>query len=169
MDLHAAGDALERRLNRIYAWHFLKSLKPKSLEKLRQFPGLYDPAAVARARTLREFDDVVTAPLHGFRDTNDYWTRASSKPQLAAIRVPTLILNALNDPIVPAASLPSVAEVSSAVTLEFPGSGGHAGFPTGPFPGSLDWLPGRLIGFFREALARRPSRWRRSCRSPCLP
>lgn len=151
MDLHAAGNALEQGFNRLYAWNFLKSLKPKSLEKLRQFPGLYDPAALARARTLREFDNVVTAPLHGFRDTDDYWTRASSKPQLAAIRAPTLILSALNDPIVPAASLPGIAEVSSAVTLEFPESGGHAGFPTGPFPGRLDWLPGRIIEFFREA------------------
>ncbi|MBI2312212.1 MAG: alpha/beta fold hydrolase [Betaproteobacteria bacterium] len=154
MDLHAAGDALEWGLNRLYTWHFLKSLKPKSLEKLRQFPDLYDRAAVSRARTLREFDNLVTAPLHGFRDTDDYWTRASSKPQLAAIRVPTLIVNALNDPIVPAASLPGPAEVSSSVTLEFPRGGGHAGFVTGPFPGRLDWLPGRLIGFFREALGR---------------
>ena len=150
MDLHAAGNALELGFNRVYTWHFLRSLKPKSQKKLCRFPGLYDSRAVDAARTLREFDNVVTAPLHGFRDTDDYWTRASSKPNLNHIRAPALIVNALNDPFVPAASLPGPAQVSSSVVLDFPAQGGHAGFVTGPFPGRLAWLPARIMRFFHE-------------------
>jgi predicted alpha/beta-fold hydrolase len=97
------------------------------------------------------FDDVVTAPLHGFDGTDDYWSRASSKPWLTRVAVPTLVLNARNDPFIPAASLPSISEVSSSVTLEQPEGGGHAGFVSAPFPGRLDWLPLRLVQFFESA------------------
>ena len=102
------------------------------------------------SRTLRDFDNVVTAPLHGFRDTDDYWTRASSKPWLAAIRVPTLIVNARDDPFLPDAALPTDDEVSPAVTLEFTQRGGHVGFVFGPFPGNIDWLPRRILHFFEH-------------------
>ena len=148
LDLMAAGDALGRGFSRAYAWHFLRTLRQKSLVKLDRFPGLFDAARVRAAFTLREFDDIVTAPLHGYRDTDDYWTRASSKPGLARIRVPTLVLNARNDPFLPATSLPGRNAVSSAVTLEQPDEGGHAGFVSGPFPGNLDWMPQRLLEFF---------------------
>jgi predicted alpha/beta-fold hydrolase len=90
----------------------------------------------------------VTAPLHGFLDTDDYWTRASSKPWLARIAVPTLIVNARDDPFMPAHALPVQSEVSSFVTLEFPREGGHVGFVSAPFPGNLDWLPRRILEFF---------------------
>ncbi|HEX4984853.1 MAG TPA: hydrolase [Burkholderiales bacterium] len=146
--LSVAGERLGRGVNRLYGMHFLHTLKAKSLAKLRQFPGLYDAAAVRRARTLREFDDVVTAPLHGFRDADDYWTRAASKPGLGRIAVPTLIVHARNDPFLPGAWLPGGGEVSGSVTLEYTRAGGHAGFAAGPFPGNLDWLPARLIAFF---------------------
>lgn len=152
LDLHAAGAALERGLSRIYAWNFLQTLKPRSLELLRRYPGLIDGAAVRRVRTLRVFDDLVTAPLHGFRNVDDYWTRAASKPLLRNIAVPTLVLNARNDPFLPEQALPHPSDASPAVTLEFPEEGGHAGFVTGSFPGRLDWLPARLLGFFRSQL-----------------
>ena len=103
-----------------------------------------------RARTLREFDDVVTAPLHGFRDTDDYWTRASAKPVLGRIRVPTLLVNARNDPFLPSRALPEPHELPAAVRCEFPAQGGHVGFVTGPFPGRLDWIPRRVGEFFLE-------------------
>jgi predicted alpha/beta-fold hydrolase len=148
LDLMAAGLAIDRGVNRIYAKHFLATLKPKSLAIAARFPGLLDPARIRRARTLFEFDDVVTAPLHGFAGTRDYWTRASSKPWLSSIRVPTLVLNARNDPFIPASSLPQCSEVSSAVTLEQPRGGGHAGFARGPFPGNVGWLPERLLHYF---------------------
>jgi predicted alpha/beta-fold hydrolase len=150
VDLMAAGDALGRGFNLVYTRAFLRTLKRKSLAKLASHPGLYRADLVRRARTLRAFDDVVTAPLHGFRDTDDYWTRASSKPWLAAIRVPTLMINAKNDPFLPASALPLAREVSSAVTLEFPEQGGHVGFVADAFPGNLEWLPRRILAFFQH-------------------
>jgi predicted alpha/beta-fold hydrolase len=95
-----------------------------------------------------DFDDLVTSPLHGFAGTSDYWTRASSKPWLPSVAVPTLVLNARNDPFVPGKSLPGPGEVSAAVTLEQPADGGHVGFLAGPPPGRLDWLPKRLVAFY---------------------
>jgi predicted alpha/beta-fold hydrolase len=150
VDLMSAGDALGRGFNMVYTRAFLRTLERKSLAKLQQHPGIYDARRVRRSRTLREFDDVVTAPLHGFRDTNDYWTRASSKPWLRHIAVKTLLLNARNDPFLPAAALPTRDDVSAAVRLEFPHTGGHAGFVSGPPPGHLRWLPRRIIRFFDE-------------------
>jgi predicted alpha/beta-fold hydrolase len=150
VDLMSAGNALGRGFNRVYTRAFLRTLARKSLAKLEQHPGLYEARRVRRSRTLREFDDVVTAPLHGFRDTDDYWTRASSKPWLRRIAVRTLLLNARNDPFLPFAALPSGDDVSRAVTLEFPPAGGHVGFVSGSPPGHLRWLPQRIIRFFDE-------------------
>ncbi|MDB5805410.1 MAG: putative hydrolase of the alpha/beta-hydrolase fold protein [Betaproteobacteria bacterium] len=151
LDLAAAGHALGRGFNKLYTRMFLGSLIKKSLEKLAQHPGLFDPVKVRAARDLYEFDNLVTAPLHGFRDTDHYWSSASAKPWLAQIRVPALALNARNDPFLPAQALPTPAEVSSAVTLEYPVHGGHVGFATGALPpGSLAWLPQRLFNFFEH-------------------
>jgi predicted alpha/beta-fold hydrolase len=150
LDLMVAGDALGRGFNLVYTRNFLGTLKTKSAAKLARFPGLFDASAVQAAGTLREFDNLVTAPLHGFRDTDDYWTRASSKPGLRSIRVPTLVINAKNDPFLPATALPRPDEVSAAVTLEQPDEGGHVGFVSGVFPGNFDWLPGRLLHFLRD-------------------
>ena len=150
LDLMAAGDALGRGFALNYAKHFLETLKASSLAKLERHPGLYDAQTVRRSRTLREFDNVVTAPLHGFRDTDDYWTRASAKPLLARIRIPTLVINARDDPFLPESALPTEHDVSDAVKLEFPARGGHVGFVSGPFPGNLDWLPTRILHFFEH-------------------
>ena len=150
MDLMAGGDALGRGFARLYARHFLRSLKRHASGKLERYPDLFDERAMRRVRTLRDFDNVFTAPVHGFRDTDDYWTRASSKPWLGSIRVPTLVLNARDDPFLPESALPTEREVSDAVTLEFPAKGGHVGFVGGRFPGSLEWLPRRLLHFFEH-------------------
>lgn len=148
LDLRSAGRALELGFNRLYTANFLATLKRSALEKCERFPELLDHDKIIAARTLFEFDDAVTAPLHGYRDADDYWTRASSKPQLAGIRVPTLLLNARNDPFLPASALPSEQEVSSHVLRDYPAEGGHVGFVSGAFPGHLDWLPRRLLHFF---------------------
>ena len=148
LDLAAAGRSIGEGLNRIYTLHFLQTLKPKSLAMARRFPGLIDEARVRAVRSMHEFDTAVTAPLHGFVDADDYWTRASSKRWLAQVTVPTLVLNAKNDPFVPAWSLPDAASVSASVHLEQPDGGGHVGFCDGPFPGRIDWLPQRLLQFF---------------------
>jgi len=149
LDLLAAGNALDRGFNRaVYTHNFLRTLKAKSMAKLDRFPGLFDRAAAMRATTLRAFDDAVTAPMHGFRDAEDYWLRSSSKPWLRHIRVPTLVLNALDDPFLPAWALPHAAEVSRAVRLRYTPRGGHVGFVSGPFPGSLAWMPSHVLRFF---------------------
>jgi predicted alpha/beta-fold hydrolase len=148
LDLMAAGDALGRGFNLVYTRAFLSTLKRKSVAKLTPYPDLYDALQVRAARTLRAFDNVVTAPLHGFRDTDDYWTRASSKPWLARIAVPTLIVNARDDPFLPEHALPAPHEVSRFVACEFPREGGHVGFVSGRFPGHINWLPQRIIEFF---------------------
>jgi predicted alpha/beta-fold hydrolase len=148
LDLTAAGIAIGKGLNRIYTHNFLSTLKPKSLAMARQHPALLDTGKVRRARTMYDFDDAVTSVLHGFADTPDYWRRASAKPWLADVGVPTLVLNARNDPFVPAESLPGPDDVSADVLLEQPDAGGHVGFLTGPFPGNIDWLPQRLLDFF---------------------
>jgi hypothetical protein len=148
VNLMISGDALGKGFNLIYTRNFLMTLKRKALEKHALYPGLINAARVRAASTLREFDDLVTAPLHGFKNTDDYWTRASSKPGLRNIHVPTLVLNARNDPFLPAPALPGTAEVSAAVTLEQPEEGGHVGFVSGAFPGNLDWLPSRVLDFF---------------------
>jgi len=152
VDLAQAGDALDRGINRIYTWNFLRTLRRKSLAKLDQYPRLFDRDATRRARTLRAFDDAVTAPLHGFVDADDYWARASSKPWLARIEVPTLLLNARDDPFLPEHALPTPGEVSAQVECEFPAHGGHVGFVTGRFPGSLAWMPERALAFIAACL-----------------
>lgn len=154
MDLMTAGDRLGGGMNRLYGHHFLQTLKRKSLAKLERFPALYAAKIVRNARTLREFDNVVTAPLHGYRDTDDYWTRASSKPDLLRIKVPTLIVHARNDPFLPGRYLPAAGEISPDVILDLPAGGGHTGFASGPFPGHLDWMPERLLDFFSENIAK---------------
>jgi predicted alpha/beta-fold hydrolase len=146
LDLAAGGAALAKGFNRLYTRMFLESLKPKALAKLERYPGLFDRAALLASNDLYSFDNVVTAPLHGYRDTDDYWHRASAKHVLDDITVPTLVLNARNDPFLPGRHLPQTA--SNAVTLEYPATGGHVGFPVGPFPGRIDWLPRRILHFF---------------------
>ena len=149
-DLAASGHHLARGANRLYTLYFLATLKPRSLAKLRRHPGLFDENRLRQARTLHAFDDVVTAPLHGFANADDYWRRASSKPWLRSIDVPTLLINARNDPFLPAHALPGADEVSPAVTRDFPATGGHVGFVSGAWPGNLDWLPQRLMHFLRH-------------------
>ncbi|MEE8327609.1 MAG: alpha/beta fold hydrolase, partial [Nitrosomonadaceae bacterium] len=148
LDLVAAGKALDSGFNWFYTQHFLSTLKKKALEKLSRFPRLFDAAAVAECATLYQFDNLVTAPLHGFSNTDEYWTLSSSKPWLRYIQVPTLVINARNDPFMPSSVLPAQADVSCEVALEFPAQGGHAGFLSSPFPGKLSWLPERVIRFF---------------------
>jgi predicted alpha/beta-fold hydrolase len=129
LDLAAGGHAIGKGFNRwVYTRMFLASMVPKALKKLEQHPGLYDRHALLSARDLHAFDNVFTAPLHGFRDTEDYWARASAKPLMQSIRLPALALNARNDPFVPHQSLPTASQVSRSVTLWQPEQGGHVGF-----------------------------------------
>lgn len=156
LDLTVGGHALSRGFNMLYTRMFLHTLKTKARAKLAQYPRLFDAEAMLRSRDLYAFDNVVTAPLHGYRDTDDYWHRASGKLVLRDITVPTLVLNARNDPFLPAHALPRANEVSSTVTLAQPAHGGHVGFFArhagwrGHLPplGQSNWLPLRALAFF---------------------
>lgn len=155
LDLAAGGHAIGRGFNRqVYTRMFLASMVPKALKKLDQHPGLFDGQALQAARDLYAFDNLFTAPLHGFRDTEDYWARASAKPVLSSIRVPALALNALNDPFVPAASLPRAGEVGQHVQLWQPAQGGHVGFPCtdarSRLPGHVRLMPEVVGGWLLD-------------------
>ncbi|MGJ7505012.1 YheT family hydrolase [Variovorax sp. ZT5P49] len=146
LDLAAGGEAIGQGFNKlVYTRMFLATMKPKALAKLAQFPGLFDRERLMSSRNLYDFDNVFTAPLHGFRDVDDYWSRGSAKPHLASIRVPALVVNARNDPFIPARSLPKPGEVGAHVTLWQPAHGGHVGFPMGLPPGHVRGMP-ELVG-----------------------
>jgi len=150
LDLHAVGDHLAQGFNRFYTNHFLTTLKQKARTKFNQYPGLFDLAATLKARNLREFDDHFIAPLHGFANVDDYWTRCSSKPWLPHIKVPTLLLNACDDPFIPQGVLPELQQCSDQVVRDFQTHGGHVGFVSGHFPGQITWMPQRVMRFFLE-------------------
>ena len=153
LDLAAGGRAIGHGFNRqIYTRMFLRTMVPKALRKWEQHPGLFDRDALLAARDLYAFDNVFTAPLHGFRNTEDYWHRASSKPLLSHIRVPALVVNALNDPFVPASSLPRAGEVGPCVTLWQPRHGGHVGFAQGPWPGHVRAMPDAVSAWLTAQL-----------------
>jgi predicted alpha/beta-fold hydrolase len=149
LDLTHGGVALASGVNILYTSMFLRTLKPKCLNKLTQFPGLFDREKMLAAKNLYEFDNVVTAPLHGYKDTEDYWDRASAKHILEDITLPTLVLNAQNDPFLPGRYLPQNA--SRSVTLEYPQHGGHVGF-LGSWSADDKWLPKRILHFFNQHL-----------------
>lgn len=150
IDLAAGGHAIGTGFNRqVYTRMFLRTMKPRALRKWAQHPGLFDRDKLLAARDLYEFDNVFTAPLHGFRDTDDYWARGSAKPHLHRICIPALVLNARNDPFVPASSLPHGREVGSFVTLWQPAHGGHVGFPGGRWPGHVHTLPEQVMGWIK--------------------
>ena len=143
IDLEASAKALSHGVGgRLYARMFLRTLKAKALGKLAQHPGLFDVNALQASNSFYTYDNAFTAPVHGFANTEDYWARCSAKPHLRHMRhVPALVLNARNDPMVPAWCLPTPGEVGPAVTLWQPHQGGHVGFPAGRFPGHVAQLP----------------------------
>jgi uncharacterized protein len=134
-DLARGARHIGQGFARLYESSFLRSLKRKTLAKLEQYPDLADPARLARSRSIYEFDDAVTAPVHGFRTADDYYARSSSLGYLAAVRVPTLLLSAVDDPFLPPDVLGEVRAIAAhvpALTLEFVPRGGHVGFVMGP-------------------------------------
>src|SRR5262249_15579039 len=136
----------------VYTRMFLRTMVPKALRKLAQHPGLFDGERLREVRDLYEFDDLFTAPLHGFRNADDYWARGSAKPHLHRIRIPALVLNARNDPSVRGESLPR-APGSDCVTLWQPKQGGHVGFPAGALPpGHVFAMPTQVCDWLAKAL-----------------
>ena len=129
-------------------------MRSKVIEKERRYPGFVDVAAMRRARTFARYDRIVTAPLNGFRDEVDYWTRSSSGPYLARIRRPTLLLGAHDDPIVPGRTLPRArrslrrtSAPSSPRAADMPGSS------RGDGPGArASWAERRAVEFLTSLL-----------------
>lgn len=152
LDLTACGHHLAQGFNRIYTRNFLNTMKARSQEKLARFPGVFDHSRMRQARNLYEFDNVVTAPLHGFAGTEDYWTRCSAKPLLPQITLPALVLNARNDPFIPRSVYPRPDQLGPSMRFELTEQGGHVGFVEGAFPGRIDWLPRRLLHFFEHGV-----------------
>ena len=139
-DLGRSSERINRGFSRMYQRFFLTSLRRKALAKSIRFPDLAPREEIARLKTLAEFDDLITAPLHGYTGAGDYYRRASSLPGLRDIRINTLLLSAVDDPMLPPPVLDeveSVARENDCLHIEFVKRGGHAGFVTG----SLPWRP----------------------------
>ena len=139
-DLQRSSRRINRGFSRLYQRYFLASLRRKAIEKQRSFPDLAPPADIARLRTLEDFDNLITGPLHGYQDAQDYYRRASSLPVLERIRLNTLLLSAVDDPMLPPEVLDEVREIARRnprLHLEFVDRGGHAGFIAGSSP----WRP----------------------------
>ena len=139
-DLARSSTRINRGLSKFYQRFFLNSLRKKAQEKARHFPDLASPERIDALRTLEDFDNLITGPLHGFRDAKDYYARSSSLPYLKAIRVNTLLFSAIDDPMLPAEVLDEVREAARhnpALEVDFVERGGHAGFITGSVP----WRP----------------------------
>ncbi len=156
-DLEAGAQYINQGFSRIYERHFLRTLKAKAIAKLARFPDLFDPHALACANTIVEFDDAVTAPVHGFHGASDYYAQSSSIRFLIGIRVPTLLISAYDDPFLPPQTLRSVAEIAhsnSALYTAFSAHGGHVGFVSGYIPGCPHYdSEDRIMSFFADHLA----------------
>lgn len=136
-DLLRSSRRINQGFSRVYQRFFLGSLRRKAREKQRRFPDLAPPEKIDRLRTLEDFDNLITGPLHGYRDAEDYYRRASSLPVLERIRINTLLLNAVDDPMLPPEVLDDVRRIASlnpSLALEFVDKGGHAGFVAGSSP-----------------------------------
>ena len=152
-DLEQCARVLDRGFQKwVYTANFMRTFKQKVQAKARQHGAFVDLAAVRRARTFAAYDRVVTAPLHGFADEVDYWRRASCGPYLARVRVPTLLISALDDPFVPVTALPDPAQLPPGVALEVTERGGHVGFVEGPPWRVTSWAERRAVEFLRSVL-----------------
>jgi len=149
-DLAASARQIDRTANKLYNWRFLRTLIPKARWKARHWPGRIDPAQLKSVRSLKAFDDLYTAPAHGFRDAEDYWRQCSALKFLEGIRVPTLLINARNDPFLDRTCFPyASARRNAMLYLETPCSGGHVGF----IPHNLRnpfWHEARIVQFARS-------------------
>ncbi len=150
--LTPCSEQIERGVSRMYLRHFLQSLRAKARRKALVYPGRFELKAVMRARTLRQFDAAFTCPISGFRSVEDYYEQASCGPHLNRIRVPTFILNALDDPLIPEHGAPrTLAEGSPAIRYVQTEHGGHVAF----VHRDKDWLGTQIFAWFDHFLASR--------------
>ncbi len=152
VDLAASAGVLDRRWsNRLYLRRFLTTLIAKVEAKAGRFPTELDLTGIRRIRSFQEFDDRYTARLHGFRDARDYWTRSSARQFLPRITVPSLLINARDDPFLPSACFPvTEAAANPRFFLDAPAHGGHVGFLDFSRRDSRTWAERRVVDFLRE-------------------
>lgn len=156
IELAACVDAIERPRNRLYQVNFVRQLKARMRRKSQLFPGRFDLSKLHRVRTIREFDDVITAPNSGYLGAADYYERASAARSMNQISVPTLILTAQDDPIVPYALFaPSGIDSNPHIAFEAPEHGGHCSFISRWSGWERYWAEARVVEFFRETVKRR--------------
>lgn len=153
-ELHRAAERVSKGFSKLYQWHLVKSLCDRLIDKFQEAEGLpFKVAQLKKIRSIREFDDCVTAPLHGFENASDYYLKSSSRQFLKKIQVPTLVLHAKDDPFMTEDVIPFSHELSSCVTLEVAEKGGHVGFVSGKYPWKpLYWLEERAPLFFENYL-----------------
>lgn len=150
-DLGRAADHIDRGFAKVYQQSFINSLKTKALAKLDTYPDLADRTDIQSVRTIRDFDNRITAPLHGFENADDYYGRSSSLGWIDRIRVPTLLLSAVDDPFLPPQVLEQVRSVSRQnpfLQVEFSEKGGHVGFVAGKNPFHPHYYMERRVGDF---------------------
>lgn len=153
-DLHDAARRLERGLSRVYQYGLLRSLRLAVREKFQYAPAPINLDDLAEINTIREYDDKITAPLHGFSGVDDYYTKSSCRQFLSRIQTPTLILHAADDPFMTPAAIPAQAELSRHVTLELSERGGHVGFVCGGTPWKARyWLEQRIPDYLKNEFA----------------
>lgn len=152
-DLRGSAYQLAKRQNRVFMWKFLRDLKEKMTVKSQRFPHLVSVDGFDDIRTFKEFDDRYTAPLHGFRDAEDYWTQSSSLRYLPGLQIPTLLVNARNDPFLSPECFPEqLAAGHEFLHLEMPDSGGHVGFIQRTADQTY-WMEQRAMSFIADAVA----------------
>ncbi|RFA30600.1 hydrolase [Alkalilimnicola ehrlichii] len=151
-DLHACAEHIDKGFARIYQWDLLRNLKRMVRRKFGTHPAPpTDLRLLRQIRTLYQFDDLLTAPLHGFGTAAAYYRQASCGQRLSGIERPTLIVHAEDDPFIPATSIPEPAKLRSAVALELSPRGGHVGFVAPAKAGGLRWLERRMARFIALA------------------
>lgn len=152
-ELKKATDRLNTGFSRFYQWYLLRCLRFRLQRKFAVVPPPVDASFMSALNNFRDYDEQITAPLHGFRDAEEYYAMTSSRQYLRHIQVPTLILHAKDDPFMTSDVIPCGEELSSAVRLEVTESGGHVGFVGGVLPWRpIYWLEERAPHFLREHL-----------------
>jgi predicted alpha/beta-fold hydrolase len=156
LNLHVCSESLNSGFSKLYQTHLLKRMKSSIARKFDKHTAAFNWENAMNAKTFAEFDDFVTAPLHGFAGKNDYYDRCSATNFLRTIERPTLIINALDDPFMTPEVIPGPDKLSESVSMEISDTGGHVGFISGGTPWRPTfYLPARILEFL-EPFAAKP-------------
>ena len=152
-ELHKSAERIQEGFSRFYQWYFLKCLRDRLGEKFQNKPPSIDLSCLDTVQTMRDFDEQLTAPLHGFSGADEYYHTASSRQYLRHIQVPTLIVHSKDDPFMSEDVIPNSYELSPHVNLEVTDAGGHVGFVGGKYPWKpVYWLEERVPDFLKQHL-----------------